>query len=152
MKRKLFTSTVPILIIVLMLAAVSYADEQHLKKFISLNGRIQPSEGSEIFSIGDNKVLVVTDIVIQNRKPGDEPVSPAAFSRVILGPGFSDPSNIGPGDFFLTVVGNDTLSIHLSTGRVVEERFRVFNAGNSSAPFIEFLINGFLIRKSDSYK
>jgi hypothetical protein len=147
MKRKLFTSTVLMTVMFLILVAFSYADEPNVKNFISLNERLQPGDGSDIFSIPDDKVLVVTDIVIQNRSPGDAPVTPTAFSRVTLGPGFGDPSNFGPGDFTLTVVGNETLNIHFSTGRVVEERFRVFNVGNSTAPFIEFLVNGFLTRK-----
>jgi hypothetical protein len=152
MNGKLFRSTVLLIVMVLTLAPVSYADEQRIIKLISLNGRLAPTQGSEIFSVGDNKVLVVTDIVIQNRNGGDAPVNPDAFSRIVLGPGFDNPSNIGPGDFFLTVVGNDTLNLHFSTGRVVEERFRVFNVGNSTAPHIEFLVNGFITRKTEFYK
>jgi hypothetical protein len=141
-------------VVFLILVGVSYADrdESEIKNFISLNQRISPDEGSDIFSIPDDKVLVVTDIVIQNRNPGDEPVTSTAFSRVVLGPGSGDPTNIAAGDFFLTVVGNDTLNIHFSTGRVVEKRFRVLNVINSTAPFIEFLVNGFLTTQSDSHR
>jgi hypothetical protein len=135
-------------------AAAQLLDEEkaRTKNVVSLNDRISPSEGSDILSIPHGSVFVLTDIVIQNRSPGDAPVSPTAFSRVTLGPGFDDVSNIGAGDFFLTVVGNETLNIHFTTGRVVEERFRVFNSvsvGINNAPFIEFIINGFITRKSD---
>jgi hypothetical protein len=142
-------------LIFLLLVNFSYADDKkkkddEIKNFVSLNQRIEPGQGSDIFSIPPNRVFVLTDIVIQNRSPGDAPVTPTEFSRLVLGPGvlvLPDPSNFGPGDFILTVVGNETLNIHFQTGRVVEERFRVFNVGNSSAPFIEFIINGFLTHK-----
>jgi hypothetical protein len=153
MEKKSLANVGFVVLIFLLLVNFSYAndkkkkDDDEVKNFVSLNQRIEPGQGSNIFSIPPKRVLVLTDIVIQNRSPGDAPVAPTESSRLVLGPGFDDPSNITDLDFFLTVVGNDTLNIHFQTGRVVEERFRIFNSNASSAPFIEFIINGFLTHK-----
>ena len=153
MKQKSLASAGLIAAIFLFAVNFSFADgkkkddDDEVKNFVSLNQRIQPGQGSDIFSIPPNRVFVLTDIVIQNRSPGDAPVAPTESSRLVFGSGFKDPSNMGPGDFFLTVVSNETLNIHFVTGRVVEGRFRIFNSGSSSAPFIEFIINGFLTHK-----
>lgn len=90
-------------------------------------------------------VLVVTDVVIQNRAPGDEPVEPFQFSRVDLGQ-FRTTDPAGPHDIFFTIVGNDTLNVHFATGLRSPIQFRVLNVINGTAPFIEFTITGFLAR------
>lgn len=114
--------------------------------FVWLNDRLQPTEGSAgsgdpRFTIPSGKILVVTDIVIQNRSPGDSPVPESDFSRLFIsGDGAF---NTGT-DYVLTVVGNRTLNLRLQTGIRVKNRFRVFNAPNSSAPFIEYQISGYL--------
>lgn len=117
--------------------------------FVSINDRLQPADqsagpGRDFFTIPANKILVITDIVIQNRAPGDNPVADTDFSRLTLS---GDPT-FGPGsDFTLTVVGNRTLNLHFSTGIRTQTRFRVLNAPNSSAPFVEYIVNGYLADK-----
>jgi hypothetical protein len=95
----------------------------------------------------------VTDIVIQNRTPGDEPVSDFAFSRLFIGPfkQNKDQDRVDQ-DLVLTAVGNQTVNVHLSTGLEAEPFpffFRVLNAGNSTAPFCEVAVTGLLTRIQD---
>lgn len=117
--------------------------------FIWLNDRLQPTEasagsGHTNFTIPPNRILVVTDIVIQNRSPGDSPVADTDFSRLFI----SGDGTIGTGtDYVVTVVGNRTLNLHFQTGVRVQNSFRVLNATNSSAPFVEYHISGYLADK-----
>lgn len=114
--------------------------------FVWLNDRLQPTEGSAGsgdpgFTIPSGRILVVTDIVIQNRSPGDSPVAEADFSRLFI----SGDGTFSTGtDYVITVVGNRTLNLHLQTGIRVRNGFRLFNATNSSAPFVEYQISGYL--------
>jgi len=120
------------------------------KSFIVLNGRIQANQESKTFQVPNDQILVVTDIIIQNRKPGDEPVDVMAFSRIVLGQVMMFDTNLNKmadEDIFFTVVGNETLNIHFETGMVVRSGFRVQNEVNSNAPFIEFTISGFLAER-----
>ncbi len=113
------------------------------KDFVSFNGRIAPTE-SENFDIPTGRILVITDIFIQNRAPGDGPVDPAVFTAVAL--------SGDPDDFFLTVVGNDSLNLQLTTGiRVSSQSPRILDLVNSTAPFIEYVINGFLTKRPKGF-
>jgi hypothetical protein len=120
---------------------------------VLLNERLEHGKNSTPLQIPSNNTLIITDIVIQNRAPGDAPVNQAQFSSIC----FSNiAENIGEG-FFLTVVGNDTLNLHFKTGVPVRQShgiqppqhlLQVQNVGNSTAPFVEVLITGFLVPTS----
>lgn len=121
-----------------------------LSDFICFNDRLKPKEQSagydfdkktvrESYQIPVYKILVITDIVIQNREPGDEPVADTDFSRVEIS---GDPQ-----PFYLTVVGNATINIHFMTGIRVKGSFQVKNLPNSTATFIEYIINGYLANR-----
>jgi hypothetical protein len=103
---------------------------------VYLNDRLSP-DSPRFYDIPTGKLFVVTDIVVQNRAPGDTPVSPTQFTR------FSITSPTG-NDVFFDVVGNDTLSQHFTTGLPVSGSFRFLNVINSNAPFVEFHITGLL--------
>lgn len=109
------------------------------KDFVSLNDRIEPDQAPQTFTWPDNQIFIITDIVIQNRAAGDTPVQETQHSRLVL--------SGDPDDFFLTVVGNNTLNLHFSIGIRVHDGFRIQNMVNSSAPFVEYLINGYLANK-----
>lgn len=109
------------------------------RDYVSLNGRIEPDNAPEPFTYPSDMVFILTDIIIQNRAPGDTPVSDNQYSRLAL--------SGTPDDFFLTVVGNRSLIINFTTGIKVSEGFRLQNMVNSTAPFIEYIINGFLSDK-----
>jgi hypothetical protein len=117
---------------------------------VSLNGRIGPSSDSggedahgnplPYYVVPDGYSLVITDIFLQNRDLGDSPVPEQDFSRIVL--------SGDPDDWFVTVVGNTPAVLNFTTGiRVNEPTFRVGNIVNSTAPFIEFQINGVLERR-----
>lgn len=117
--------------------------------FLTFNERIQPDEQSPSpspFLVPPGKVLVITDVVIQNRAPGDVPVDASQFSRVRLAEFSSVTAPTSGHDIIFTVVGNDTLNVHFNTGLRATTDFSVFNIGNSTAPFIEFTVTGFLER------
>jgi hypothetical protein len=113
---------------------------------VFLNDRLEKGENSPPFIIPPKKTFIITDIVIQNRAPGDAPVDANQSSRITLS---SFANNIGAG-FFLTVMGNETLNLHFSTGVPVQKTagqeyvLQVQNVGSSTAPFIEYLITGYL--------
>jgi len=134
--------------LVSLLSTPGYANEKEdrLGSIVMFNGRLLPDEMSPIFAVPSDKILVITDVVIQNRAGGDEPVDALAFSRIVLG-GFRITQPSGA-DIFFTVVGNNTLNLHFSTGMQVVDGFRVLNVINSSAPFIEFTITGLLTKRS----
>jgi hypothetical protein len=112
---------------------------------VLFNDRIAPDESSAIFEVPLDKVLVITDIVVQNRAPGDAPVDDSLNSRLVLGQFLQ---TIGEttraADIFLTVQGNDTLNLHFETGMLVPTNFRILNSISSQAPFVEFVITGLL--------
>jgi hypothetical protein len=149
-ERKGVINVIALLVTLLSLLSIpSYADEDKTSKpqnFVTFNGRIQPDEQSPTFSVPSKELLVITDVVIQNRRPGDEPVDPSAFSRVDLGQVLDNTGSLSEHDIFFTVVGNETLNLHFVTGLRVPHQFRVLNVINSSATFIEFTITGFLTR------
>src|SRR4029453_14029953 len=98
-------------------------------RFVLVRARLSPTDESSAFTPPEGKILVITDIVIQNRASGDGPVSGDEFSRIFL--------NTDPGDMVFSVVGNQTLDLHFGTGlRVKGTFFRAFNAINSTAPFV----------------
>lgn len=103
---------------------------------VYLNDRLAP-DSERFFDIPTGKLFVVTDIVVQNRAPGDAPVSTTQFTR------FAITSPTGA-DVFFDVVGNDTLSQHFTTGLPVSNFFRFLNVINSDAPFVEFHVTGIL--------
>ncbi len=108
------------------------------KDFVSYNGRIAPDEAGS-FDIPAGRILVITDVVIQNRQAGDAPVDPSQFTTVALS---GDPYDIS-----LNIVGNDGLVLHFATGIRVNTMFpRIANLGTSTAPLIEYLINGYLTK------
>ena len=104
--------------------------------FVYLNDRIQP-DNQRFYTIPQGRLFVLTDMVVQNRAPGDAPVQPTQYTRVSI------TSPVGT-DVVFEVVGNDTLSQHFTTGLCISESFRFLNIINSSAPFVEFHITGFL--------
>lgn len=124
------------------------------KNFAMLNGRIERGSDSSVFLNPAGKALIITDIFAQNRKPGDEPVDPLQFSRLVMGQvsGY-DCNNAAQHpiassfDICYTVVGNENLNIHYQTGLVVTDGFRVSNAPNSTATFAEFTISGYFFAK-----
>ena len=103
---------------------------------VLLNDR--PTPTSVLFyAPPEHKIFVLTDIVVQNRASGDEPVGATQFSSIAI----SSPTG---GDLFFSVVGNNTFSQHFNTGILESSLFRFYNIGNSSAPFVEVLITGVL--------
>ncbi|MHC1781964.1 MAG: hypothetical protein AB9891_04215 [Anaerolineaceae bacterium] len=125
------------------------------KYFVLLNGRTEKDKESSLYMVPEGKVLVITDITAQNRNPGDAPVADNAFSRLEMGQ-FSGylchksqtPPQSTSFDLCYSIVGNQTLNLHFQTGMVVEHGFRLINACNSSAAFIEFTICGYLDTKN----
>jgi hypothetical protein len=101
---------------------------------VYLNDRVAPATIAS-WDVPAGRVLIITDIVVQNRAPGDAPVAASQFTR------FSIPSPNGTDVFFL-VVGNKTLNLHLRTGIPVSGSFYFHNIVNSDAPFAEFHIMG----------
>ena len=77
------------------------------------NDRLQPGQLVE-FDVPDGFDLLITDIVIQNRSGGDAPVADREHSRVEIG----DLINF---TFILTVVGNQTLHLGLTTGLLIPD-------------------------------
>ena len=122
---------------------------------VFLNDRLGQAKNSTPFVIPANNTLIITDIIIQNRAAGDAPVPTTQFSRVTFS---TLTDNIGGGSFFLTVVGNETLNLHLRTGvpfqhtpniQPPQHVLQVQNAPNSTAPFIEYVITGFLMPSTE---
>lgn len=103
---------------------------------VYLNSRVA-SNRQAFYAPPVNKVLVITDIIVQNRAPGDEPVAETQFTRFSI----TSPAGL---DTFLTVVGNRTFSEHFLSGLVIPSLFRFMNVTNSSAPFVEVVITGTL--------
>jgi hypothetical protein len=117
-------------------------------RFVMFNGRLAPDQPSEQFLVPSRKLLILTDVVAQNRSPGDEPVNGSAFSRLVMGQFLINlPKSTSETDIVFTVVGNDSLNVHFTTGMRVPSGFRVLNEVNGTAPFVEFTITGFLIPK-----
>lgn len=103
---------------------------------VFLNSRIK--SGDEAFwTPPKNKIFILTDIVVQNRAPGDEPVTASQFTRFAI----TSPAST---DVFLSVFSNVTFSAHLKTGIPVASPFRFYNVVNSTAPFVEVFITGVL--------
>lgn len=104
--------------------------------FVYLNARVQPNN-SVYFAIPAGRVFVLTDLVAQNRGPGDVPVQNTDFTR------FGITSPAAGTDTFFHIVGNETLNLHFKTGLVVAaNNFRFMNMANSNAAFVEFHITG----------
>jgi hypothetical protein len=103
---------------------------------VYLNDRIQALE-ERYWNVPADRLFVITDIVVQNRAPGDLPVQSSQFTR------FSFTSPAGTTVFFV-VVGNETFSEHFTTGMPVSGSFQFMNVANSTAPFIELVITGVL--------
>jgi hypothetical protein len=112
------------------------------------NDRLEPDHGNGFFDVPEGTRLIITDIVVQNRSPGDEPVSEFVFSRLSIGPMITDAgTQAGKGsDLHVTAVGNQTVNLHFTTGLESYSRFRVQNAPNSTAPFCEVIVSGYLAR------
>ena len=103
--------------------------------FVYLNDRLQPNNQS-VWTIPPALVFVLTDLVAQNRAPGDLPVGAGDFTR------FSITSPQG-NDVFFHVVGNETLNLHFQTGLPISDSFRFLNMANSTpSVFVEFHITG----------
>ncbi|HUO59225.1 MAG TPA: hypothetical protein VMU24_01065 [Candidatus Acidoferrales bacterium] len=101
---------------------------------VYLNDRVEP-DTPVTWTIPTGTVFLMTDLVAQNRGPGDVPVAVTQFTR------FSIPSPLGT-DAYFHIVGNETLNVHLETGIQLPGTFRFYNVVNSSAPFVEFHITG----------
>jgi hypothetical protein len=115
---------------------------------VFLNDRIEP-DNEAFWSLPHGKVFVLTDIVVQNRAPGDEPVATTAFTRFSITSSVNTlelpGKNVVTGDIFFTVVGNKTFNAHFESGIPISSRvFRFLNVINSTAPFVEFSITGIL--------
>jgi len=112
--------------------------------FVHIEARLEPATQSSNYTPPDGKILVVTDIVIQNKSPGDEPVLEDRFSRIAV--------NLDPDDKMLTVVGNQTLNLHFTTGiRVKGPFFRILNVTNSNAPFADISVIGYLAKRPQGF-
>ena len=104
------------------------------RSLIYLNGRVQPNN-QQSWTIPQDLVFILTDLVAQNRGPGDVPVNATDFTRFAI--------TAPPGsDVFFHVVGNETLNLHFQTGLPISDSFRFLNVANSTAPFVEFHITG----------
>lgn len=103
---------------------------------VYLNARVSP-KGEAFYAPPAKKVLVITDLIVQNRAPGDDPVTETQFTRMTI----TSPAG---GDTFLSLVGNRTLSEHFQSGLVITSLFRFMNVISSSAPFVEVVITGTL--------
>ena len=102
--------------------------------FVFLNGRFVPND-QQTWTIPPGRVFILTDLVAQNKKSGDVPVDPTAFTRIAI----TGPLGI---DTFFHVVGNEPLNLHFKTGLPIPSSFRVMNMANSTATFVEFHITG----------
>jgi len=93
---------------------------------------------------------MITDVMIQNKGPGDQPVDPSQYSRIVLGQVQDSlelpvpPQN--EHDIFFTVIGNEMLNLHLTTGLRATRQFRIgnWNSAPNSNVLIEFTIAGYL--------
>src|SRR5262245_43290133 len=96
------------------------------RRFVMFNGRLAPDQPSEQFLVPSRKLLILTDVVAQNRAPGDEPVNGSAFSRLVMGQFLINlPKSTSETDIVFTVVGNNSLNVHFTTGMRVPSGFRV---------------------------
>jgi len=102
---------------------------------VFLNSRIQP-DSVAVWAPPKNKIFILTDIVVQNRAPGDEPVAETQSTRFAL----TSPT----GDISFTVFSNNTLSEHFKTGIPMSSPIRFYNIISSSAPFVEVFLTGVL--------
>ena len=120
-------------------------DNVNVAKFVFFNTRIEPDD-VEFYHIPNPEkyILIITDIVIQNRAPGDGPVDPNAHSRLSTN---GIKSNDSGGNYALTVVGNQTLDLHFQTGIPVEYGLQFGNVGSSTAPFVEIIATGYLTQR-----
>jgi hypothetical protein len=145
MKRRTETMCVFLLSLLFMvaLAAPASAAGPKPKDFVSFNGRIAPTEQGDLV-IPAGRVLIITDVVIQNRKPGDAPADASQFTTVAL--------SGNPLDIFLNVVGSNDLVLHFATGIQVQAVSpRIANLVNSTAPFIEYVISGYLVKRPKGF-
>jgi len=110
-------------------------------KYVYLNSRVELGDPA-FWTIPNGKTFILTDLCVQNRAPGDTPVTPGQFTR------FSITSPSGQ-DTFFHVVDNDTLNLHFHTGLPISESFRFLSVGNSTAPFVEFVATGILVHDLD---
>lgn len=101
---------------------------------VYLNDRVAP-DTPVTWDVPAGRVFVLTDLVAQNRGPGDVLVNAGQFTRFAI----TAPNGT---DVFFHIVGNDTLNLHFITGIPVSGTFRFFNIINSTAPFAEFHITG----------
>jgi hypothetical protein len=134
-----------------LLSPTAYAGgDQQVKDFFAITTRLRAGEDVK-FDIPAGETLIITDIVVQNRAPGDEPIDPSQFSRVVFN-AILVGSPGTPQSLILTAVGNDTLNLHFTTGlrtassSGAETTREIFNVNNSSAPFFEILVSGFLTK------
>ena len=102
--------------------------------FVYLNGRFAPND-QQTWTIPQGRVFILTDLVAQNKGPGDIPVKDTDFTRFAI----TAPPSI---DTFFHVVGNQTLNLHFQTGLPISDSFRFLNMANSTATFVEFHITG----------
>jgi len=101
---------------------------------VYLNYRVAP-DTPVLWTVPAGTVFILTDMVVQNRAPGDLLVNPGQFTRFAI--------TTASGDVFFHVVENDTLNLHFRTGIPVPAgTFQFLNVANSTAPFVEFHITG----------
>ena len=138
----------PLLLVPLLLSSDALDVRRGVQR-VSLNGRAAPGSGGggedeagnprTSFTVPLGYTFVVTDVFVQNRQFGDQPVAEDQHSRLVL--------SGDPNDWNAITVGNDPLVLHFSTGIEVREGiFRIANAISSTAPFVEYQVNGFLER------
>lgn len=104
---------------------------------VYLNDRVLP-DTPVTWNIPNGRVFILTDLVAQNRGPGDTPVGAGDFTRFAI----TAPNGT---DVFFHIVGNETLNLHFRTGIRISGTFRFLNVINSSAAFTEFHITGRLV-------
>lgn len=107
------------------------------RNLVYLHHRANPDQ-PVFWDVPAKRIFMLTDLVVQNRGPGDTPVEAAAYTRFSI-------SAPGESDAFFTVVGNMTLSEHFTTALPITGKFRFYNFNGSTAPFVEFVITGYLL-------
>jgi hypothetical protein len=113
-----------------------------------LNARLEPDGTTGFFTMPEGARLVVTDIVMQNRSLGDEPVSELAFSRVSFGP-FEQDFVAKQREVTFNAVGDKSVNVHFDKGMMaarIPTQFKISNATKSTAVYCDIVITGYLRR------
>ena len=111
--------------------------------FFMFDGTVAPGNFAAT-PIPDGKMLVVTDIVLQNVSTSIGPVLDSQYSGIFF--------RAEPDDAILHAVGNETVNLHFSTGlRVKANNFQISNGGASSAPEVAYIVSGYLTKRPPGF-